>query len=263
MWRMAGMLPVLTLVLAGCVSRQVYETDVNALKSQTEAYRAQATGLSLELRNIKAEKEKLDSQLKEIQASAGDSAQKLDALQKEYEAIQGSMAGQLRDVPGVVFDKSGAMQVTISFGRGGTETSAEATKTLKQIAAAIAKTTGLVFVDGHSDNVPVAAPETKKLYVDNLGLSLARAASVARVLEDGGVPSERLVVRGFGSTLPVESNDENEGRAKNRRVEIYYIPSPAPPVPEPVKLETPEPAKEPAEPAPATTEPAKAEPAAP
>jgi len=258
------MASVLTLVLAGCVSRDVYDRDVNALKSQVEAHRAQATGLSLELRNVKAEKEKLEGQLKDIEASAGDSGAKLAALQKEYEALQSSLAGQLKDVPGVTFDKSGAIRVNVPFGRGGVETSADVTATLKQVAAAIAKTTGLVFVDGHSDNVPVAAPETKKMYVDNLGLSLARAAAVARVLEEGGVPSERLIVRGFGSMQPIASNDEDEGRAKNRRVEIYYSPPAAAPAPEPVKPEKTEPAKEPAAPAPATTtEPAKAEPGAP
>jgi OOP family OmpA-OmpF porin len=54
----------------------------------------------------------------------------------------------------------------------------------------------------------------------NQKLSERRAASVARYLSDKGVPSDHLVPHGFGKTNFVATNDTDEGRAQNRRVEL-------------------------------------------
>jgi len=54
----------------------------------------------------------------------------------------------------------------------------------------------------------------------NLKLSQRRADSVAKYLEDKGIPSTRLIPRGFGKTDFVAPNDTDEGRAQNRRVEL-------------------------------------------
>jgi outer membrane protein OmpA-like peptidoglycan-associated protein len=58
----------------------------------------------------------------------------------------------------------------------------------------------------------------------NQGLSERRANSVADYLSSHGVQSARLGVRGFGETQPVASNDTEDGRAANRRVEIKIVP---------------------------------------
>jgi outer membrane protein OmpA-like peptidoglycan-associated protein len=58
----------------------------------------------------------------------------------------------------------------------------------------------------------------------NLGLSQRRAASVADYLTSRGVQSARLGTRGFGETQPVASNDTEDGKAANRRVEIKLVP---------------------------------------
>ena len=47
-----------------------------------------------------------------------------------------------------------------------------------------------------------------------------------RVLVAGNVPEERLVIRGLGCSSPVASNDTHAGRAKNRRVEVFFVPAP-------------------------------------
>jgi len=54
----------------------------------------------------------------------------------------------------------------------------------------------------------------------NLSLSLDRARAVAKDLEARGVPKERLKVQGFGSDFPVSANDNDAGRAMNRRTEV-------------------------------------------
>ena len=60
----------------------------------------------------------------------------------------------------------------------------------------------------------------------NQGLSERRAGSVAAYLETRGVRGARIGTRGFGETQPIASNDTEQGRAANRRVEIKIVPIP-------------------------------------
>jgi outer membrane protein OmpA-like peptidoglycan-associated protein len=69
-----------------------------------------------------------------------------------------------------------------------------------------------IAVDGHTDNVGRDA--------NNLGLSRRRALAVVRWLVAHGVDERRLEARGFGPKQPLESNDTEAGRSKNRRVEF-------------------------------------------
>lgn len=58
----------------------------------------------------------------------------------------------------------------------------------------------------------------------NQGLSERRAISVADYLSSRGVQSARMATRGFGETQPIASNETEQGRAENRRVEIKIVP---------------------------------------
>lgn len=60
----------------------------------------------------------------------------------------------------------------------------------------------------------------------NQGLSERRADSVAAYLETRGVRGARIGTRGFGEIQPIASNDTEQGRAANRRVEIKIVPIP-------------------------------------
>jgi flagellar motor protein MotB len=66
---------------------------------------------------------------------------------------------------------------------------------------------------------------TKNLWIDNLDLSLNRAATVTRELEKLGVPGDLVVAGGQGQYNPRAPNDTRENKAKNRRVEIVAIES--------------------------------------
>ena len=74
----------------------------------------------------------------------------------------------------------------------------------------------LVDVVGHTDSVGSDA--------DNQVLSQNRATNVAQYLTTTGVDSRRFLVQGFGEAQPVASNDNEQGRALNRRVEIQISP---------------------------------------
>ena len=78
----------------------------------------------------------------------------------------------------------------------------------------------LIRVEGHTDNVEIG-PSLKARYPRNMDLSNARAGNIARYLiEKGGVDQTRLQSVGFGDSKPVATNTTEEGRSKNRRVEI-------------------------------------------
>jgi len=85
--------------------------------------------------------------------------------------------------------------------------------------------TRLIRVEGHTDNVEIG-PSLKSRYPSNWELSKARANGVVRYLvEKGGMDSARLSSAGYGDSKPATSNSLEEGRSKNRRVEILlYAP---------------------------------------
>jgi OOP family OmpA-OmpF porin len=57
----------------------------------------------------------------------------------------------------------------------------------------------------------------------NQGLSERRANSVRDYLTSKGVKASRLTAKGYGESMPVASNDTDEGRAENRRVEMIVL----------------------------------------
>ena len=76
-----------------------------------------------------------------------------------------------------------------------------------------------LMVEGFTDNIPIVS----SIFPSNWELSSARAASVVRLFEDSGVDSVRMSSVGFGEHRPIQSNDTEEGRAKNRRVIIVVM----------------------------------------
>jgi outer membrane protein OmpA-like peptidoglycan-associated protein len=70
-----------------------------------------------------------------------------------------------------------------------------------------------VDVYGHADSVGSDAY--------NQDLSERRATNVSRELIAGGVMPQRVLIRGFGEERPIASNSTDDGRARNRRVEVY------------------------------------------
>ena len=89
---------------------------------------------------------------------------------------------------------------------------------LDNVGASLVGTTGLIQIEGHTDNVPLAFGSR---YRDNWDLSSARSASVADyLLGEEYVPPGNMVVMGLADTQPIASNDSALGRASNRRIEI-------------------------------------------
>lgn len=112
----------------------------------------------------------------------------------------------------------------VTFDSGSDAVKPDAKEALTKLAAILqdpvaAKVSGMVV--GYTDNVRVAKPETVKKFHDNQGLSQARAEAVKAILTGAGVTAERISTKGMGEANPIGDNKTVEGKAKNRRVEIY------------------------------------------
>jgi outer membrane protein OmpA-like peptidoglycan-associated protein len=102
----------------------------------------------------------------------------------------------------------------ISFATNSAEIQPQLRPVLDQFAAGLGSQRGLeIMVIGHTDSTGTDAI--------NDPLSLARANSVRAYLAGRGVNPALIRTEGRGSHQPIASNDTVEGRARNRRVEIY------------------------------------------
>ncbi len=101
----------------------------------------------------------------------------------------------------------------IFFATGSAKLLGRSYKALDALALLLKGNTDLALdIEGHTDNTGSDAINNK--------LSQSRAESVQKYLKSKGVEADRLSAKGYGSSLPVASNDTEEGRALNRRVEL-------------------------------------------
>ena len=128
----------------------------------------------------------------------------------------GNAAPTPRDVSSLVTLEGDSIVVkeTISFPHGKADIEPVSMDLLDAVAKILLTTTGItkLTIEGHTDSTGEPAA--------NRPLSEERALAVKKYLENKGVDAARLESRGFGSSQPVDSNDTEEGRAKNRRVEF-------------------------------------------
>jgi len=75
-------------------------------------------------------------------------------------------------------------------------------------------------IEGHTDS---AAVDPNGPWEDNWQLSVERSRSVLRYLADLGIDENKFQIAGFAATVPVSSNDTEEGRANNRRVDVIIL----------------------------------------
>ncbi|MDR2905342.1 MAG: flagellar motor protein MotB [Helicobacteraceae bacterium] len=125
------------------------------------------------------------------------------------EAIQGFM---IRLPAGILFRPGSASVI-----------SADAKLLLKRIAMLASRMPKdmRVVVQGHADDLETEAGNPE--FRDKWTLSTARAVSVVKELIADGMPPEKLAAEGLASYKPIATNATEEGRARNRRVEIHFM----------------------------------------
>ena len=137
-----------------------------------------------------------------------------------------SSLGTLSDDDIEINVEKGVVYVSISdkllFNSGSFTVTTRARGVLEKIAKVISDKPDLEFmVEGHTDDVPIQ----NEVLLDNWDLSVKRATSIVRILQnDFGVPPERMTAAGRSFYVPIADNDTSEGRAKNRRTRIVVLP---------------------------------------
>jgi chemotaxis protein MotB len=239
---------VAALVLGGCVTQDTYD-KLEAQKSQEiSSLQSQRAALERELEELRSQRAALEGQKKLLERDKASLEHDQATLRVQNEALEkermklldASKQSQaqydrlLSDLNQEV--QKGQLQVRqykdmltvdvaeqLFFDSGKATLKETGKEVLKKVADAIKSYDDkAIRVVGHTDNVPITGA-LQKIYASNWELSAARATTVVRFLQDSGIAPERLVATGRAEYAPVASNDDPEGRQKNRRIEITLI----------------------------------------
>ncbi len=127
-----------------------------------------------------------------------------------------------KDLINVFQDRRGIViriKDTALFDSGSTEIKKEALNAVDRLAESLATMKEDIQVEGHTDNIPINSVQ----FPSNWELSSARATSILRRFISHGIDPKRLTAIGYGEYRPIAENDTEEGRGKNRRVDIVVL----------------------------------------
>ncbi len=211
-------------------------TENEGLQEQLRTLHEQNNELVARLRALGEDVQSLEGERSTLQSNLAETRQALEELRERQRQAQARLdtfralverfrsmieSGQLRvrivrnrmvvELPeGVLFDS------------GRADLKDAGAETLNQVASVLASIEGREFqIAGHTDNIPIR----NRRFPNNWALSTARAVTVARHLIAQSVPANRISAAGYADTQPVASNDEPDGRAQNRRIEIVLVPN--------------------------------------
>lgn len=237
------------MVFSACGKKEL-ETENKTLKKELELKTDQLTQINQQVEYLqKTNGSLLDrmSDLSIVSKAGAESIQKsLESMSQQYGFIQDlttkiqskdslnlALVMNLKRTLSDINDddlqvevRGGIVHVSISdkllFKSGSTNLGSKAQRVLGKLASVINDHDELdVLVEGHTDNVPMA----NSCIADNWDLSVKRATSVVRVLEqDYGVDPGRLTAAGRSEYIPKAENDSSDGRSINRRTEIIITP---------------------------------------
>jgi chemotaxis protein MotB len=176
-----------------------------------------------------AEKGQMSQALQDAKARLEELRKAQEASQKRAELLKSLVAKFKKmidagDLKIVMRDGRMVLQLRndVLFDSGKVDLKPAGKDALQEVAGVLTTLTDRKLqVVGHTDNRPIATER----FPSNWELSAARAISVVKFLGTQGVKAEMLSAAGYSEHDPVASNDNDEGRAKNRRIEIVLQPN--------------------------------------
>jgi chemotaxis protein MotB len=234
------------VLLSACVSKGKYsELETNQDQTQTKLTRisgdlAELRASNTELRDKNEQLQNENKQLsgmieglkrdlqqeRSVVEEKEDTISQLDMTRREIEA---SLKQQIAQKDIKIEEIEGKLKVTfvdkILFDSGSTKIKDKGKEVLLTLAESFASATDRkVVVEGHTDDVPLGEVLRTK-FPSNWELSTARSASVVRFLqEQANIEPERLTATGYSFYQPIASNESEETRKQNRRIEIILVP---------------------------------------
>ena len=145
-------------------------------------------------------------------------------LTKVSEKLTSALQEELKRGSVVLEQRGDKLTLALSsgelFAKGRVTMTPAGTSLVKRIGVALRKfRPQSVEVAGHTDSTPVKY-DSRRPFKDNSELSRARAEHAGKALIKGGVGVDRVRTVGYADSRPIATNDTEEGRSKNRRVEI-------------------------------------------
>jgi chemotaxis protein MotB len=153
--------------------------------------------------------------------------QELDNTRRE---IEDNLKEQIAQKDIKIEEIEGKLKITfvdkILFDSGSAQIKAKGREVLLKLADSFRDNQDrTIVVEGHTDNVQIGSALQNR-FPTNWELSTARSAAVVRFLQEkGGIEPERMTASGFSFYRPVASNETEEGRKQNRRIEITLVPA--------------------------------------
>jgi chemotaxis protein MotB len=177
----------------------------------------------------KALKEKNAALQSETQALERQRKEEMEEMRGTYENLLEDMKVEIEKGEITITQLRGKLKVNmvdeILFDSGKTSIKPQGLEVLERVGSILLDVKDkAISIEGHTDDVPIGA-ELSKQYPTNWELSAVRATTVARYLQEKvGIDPGLLSAIGYGEYQPVASNESEEGRAKNRRIEIVLVP---------------------------------------
>jgi chemotaxis protein MotB len=228
---------IVGLLAIGCgVPQEQYDADIAALKAEIEKAKEALGRTTMDLAQVRTEKEGLERQLAGLNAElarlanesseqarlAEQAKKRLETFRKMLERFSSMVKSGKLKIKIVNNKMLVEMASAILFPSGSADLSEEGMEALTQVAGILATIPDRNFqVAGHTDNVPIK----NRHFKSNWELSSARAVAVVKHLIENGVAMENISAAGYADTQPAASNDDEEGRAQNRRIEIVLQPN--------------------------------------
>ncbi|MCP4368193.1 MAG: OmpA family protein [Deltaproteobacteria bacterium] len=230
------------LLFSSCVSKGKYlelETDLQNtqqelernqknladLKDEHNALENKHSNLENEKQNLVQTSRDLNLKLQKEKTLVKEKTKVISNLEDTKKKIEEGLKEQIANQQVKIEDIEGKLKLTfidkILFNSGSTKINKKGKEILLNFTESIREDRDHnIMVEGHTDNVGVGSA-LKSKFPSNWELSTARSSTVVRYLqEDGGIEPERLSAIGFSYFKPVASNDDEEGRSQNRRIEI-------------------------------------------
>lgn len=219
------------LMLSGCVSAAKYELkakEVDSLAAQKGELEEQLKKFNSEIEALKKEKAELAAKVEDLSPKAEKAAQ-LEKASQTYQDLIKKLEKEIEHGEIQITEMKNRLTMTmvdkILFPSGSADIGKKGKEVLDKVIAILKDVKDKrIQVEGHTDNVPIVS-SLKKRFPTNWELSTARATEVVRYLQEkGGIDPKLLSATGYSEYAPVASNDTEQGRQKNRRIEIVLLP---------------------------------------
>ena len=217
--------------------------SVSGLQSQLQTTHSEVDRLALQLASSERRTRYLATRLKYASKHLGrhrakkrESEFKSENLVMERQVLQENLSELSSTLDQSIAENQTEMALLVSkfsvirlesdviFDSGSAKLSTQGLETLRDIAQKYQDYPDRIMsIEGHTDNKLIAG-NLARFYPTNWELSAARAAAATNFLTQQGVPEDKLRIVGFGALQPIASNDTEEGRAANRRIEIRLAP---------------------------------------